>query len=772
MNSRFKSLICLILCFFTTTSSALTINGELKKALLEKLAADPTAYEGRIYYDTVNKSAKIYNGVAWEDIGSGSGGAGELSLVDNGSATATTLGWIAGTSHTITRVTTGSPLDPLVTTAFQLSSSASVVESSTSGAYDGMTMPTAFLSKKLKAEFYVTVPATDVWRVSVYQGTTRLALSTDSSGATTLPAGFTGKFTTYFDTTSATSYSLNFTKTTHSGANNLIVTNVVVGPGIQPQGAVVDEWKTYTPTFAGVGTAASVLAEWRRVGSEMQIRGSFVTGTTTGVAASLSLPSGYNVDAVFGTRLIGKAITNNTKNLNVLARPGTDSTLVYFGDNTAANSFTAIVGTTIGNTISVGYFASVAVTQFAGSGTVNLAQNDVEYVYNTAGTTAAGGSDTTAFGYGPAGAAVGSINSSTTTASFTTMRVRFQTPVQASDVVEVQVDYDSSGRWQTAAARGIHASFQNTARYGVRIDQVASSTTDFDVLFGNAGVFSTGATLGTASGTTWSGVGRWRAVKYKSGQAVGFGLASVTSSGLIGTGTQSIAGGKTIDGEADTVQLTVKGHSTQTANSFVVQSNAGATNFSVSGNGTTFINNATTINGGLSVATLNTIVPISNPGTFELTDTTVIATDEIQRFAFSADNDATGGMFIRFLDSGGEIGRIEAATAASVSYNTTSDARLKKDIADYTSGLTDVMAMQPRSFKWIESDAPDKGFIAQEMRTVFPYAVTGNPDGDITRPMGIDYGRITPALVSAIKDLKGQLDALNADYQAYKTAHP
>lgn len=46
------------------------VNGELKKAKLEKLGSSPTGTEARIYWDTTQKKAQIYDGTNWTAIGS------------------------------------------------------------------------------------------------------------------------------------------------------------------------------------------------------------------------------------------------------------------------------------------------------------------------------------------------------------------------------------------------------------------------------------------------------------------------------------------------------------------------------------------------------------------------------------------------------------------------------------------------------------------------------------------------------------------------------
>jgi hypothetical protein len=187
----------------------------------------------------------------------------------------------------------------------------------------------------------------------------------------------------------------------------------------------------------------------------------------------------------------------------------------------------------------------VPIAEWAGSGTVNVAQNDVEYAFNTS--TATASNDTTSFGYGPAGAQIQVI----TTALVRT--VRFQTPIQATDQMTVQVSDDRT-KWvdlgpmlnAAGTARIMPYQVQNGTQYGLGEIQVQNAT-DITVRFG---VYSyQGASYG-GSGDSWTtpGLMYWRVVKSKSGQAVGFGEVAQNSSGLVksagqlkGTNTNDVA---------------------------------------------------------------------------------------------------------------------------------------------------------------------------------------------------------------------------------------
>lgn len=60
-----RFLAAILLCLVGAHASALDVNGELKRAQLEKLASNPTALTARIYYNTADGVLKFYDGADW-----------------------------------------------------------------------------------------------------------------------------------------------------------------------------------------------------------------------------------------------------------------------------------------------------------------------------------------------------------------------------------------------------------------------------------------------------------------------------------------------------------------------------------------------------------------------------------------------------------------------------------------------------------------------------------------------------------------------------------
>jgi hypothetical protein len=120
---------------------------------------------------------------------------------------------------------------------------------------------------------------------------------------------------------------------------------------------------------------------------------------------------------------------------------------------------------------------------------------------------------------------------------------------------------------------------------------------------------------------------------------------------------------------------------------------------------------------------------------------------------------------IIFTNSNGTVGSIQTSGTAT-SYVTSSDYRLKNSIEPMTTGLATVSALKPVIYKWNVDNSDGEGFIAHELQSVIPHAVTGekdavDKDGNPVH-QGVDYSKIVVHLVAAIQELSAKNDALEA----------
>ena len=131
-------------------------------------------------------------------------------------------------------------------------------------------------------------------------------------------------------------------------------------------------------------------------------------------------------------------------------------------------------------------------------------------------------------------------------------------------------------------------------------------------------------------------------------------------------------------------------------------------------------------------------------------------------------NTTTTNNGIQFFSGSGGTGVGSIALGASgTTYNTTSDIRLKESI-EPLEATDKLMQMNPVSYNWkADPDGPrSMGFIAQEMQEVMPEAVSTGEDDDAM--MSMDYGRITPILVSALQDAHRKIEELAAEIAELK----
>ena len=135
-----------------------------------------------------------------------------------------------------------------------------------------------------------------------------------------------------------------------------------------------------------------------------------------------------------------------------------------------------------------------------------------------------------------------------------------------------------------------------------------------------------------------------------------------------------------------------------------------------------------------------------SPVVFGLTsDATVKVPIGIQNFG------ASGALVGFFNNAGTLIGQISHATATTVAYVTTSDARLKDD-AGRATDVAALRAVVVHDFAWKADGRTDRGVFAQDAHAVFPRAIAVGTDettntGELARPWMTDYSKFVPDLI-------------------------
>jgi hypothetical protein len=517
----------------------------------------PSAGSLKVYPKSDDKLYTLNSAGVETPVGSGSGSSSEVNYVSNFNFEetangATPAGWATYADAAAATPVDGTGGSPNVTFT---ASNASPIRGLVSGVFTkdaanrqgegvayAFTIPAVDKSKKVGINFDITpggsYTSSDM-SVYVYDVTNSVLIT---PAAVSLP-NLIGTFTTSFDLTAGTSYRLILhVASTNASAYTLKIDNVSVGYKPTPQGAVVEEWKSYTPSFDGLGSVSNIAMFYRRVGGSIHIQGGFKpqAGINTNLAY-FTMPSGLTVDTSKLSTInyptsgrwyrASNAAANTRKSGNCIV--GLNN-VVYFGSDSWGDPVAPANGITGNNLCAAGDDFQIAdvcipIAEWAGSGTVNLAQNDVEWAYNsdTAATTDTG---TANFGYGPSGVSI--ISSTPVGGTQISKRVRFQSPIQVGDRLELEL-------WNGYSWGSVSVSVSTSS--GLLIESLRFDGTNYIGIGGIQGV--SGApndvyvTIGKYSaGATqpWSTVStsKWRVRKTSAGAAVSFGQVAENSAGL------------------------------------------------------------------------------------------------------------------------------------------------------------------------------------------------------------------------------------------------
>jgi hypothetical protein len=118
----------------------------------------------------------------------------------------------------------------------------------------------------------------------------------------------------------------------------------------------------------------------------------------------------------------------------------------------------------------------------------------------------------------------------------------------------------------------------------------------------------------------------------------------------------------------------------------------------------------------------------------------------------------TGISFRRSDDT--EVGKVSIGFT-NVTYDTTSDYRLKENVNYSWDATTRLKQLKPARFNFKEETGITlDGFLAHEVQEVVPQAVTGEKDGE--QMQGIDHSKLVPLLVKTIQELEARITALES----------
>jgi hypothetical protein len=157
-------------------------------------------------------------------------------------------------------------------------------------------------------------------------------------------------------------------------------------------------------------------------------------------------------------------------------------------------------------------------------------------------------------------------------------------------------------------------------------------------------------------------------------------------------------------------------------------------------------------------------------------------------YVIHTEKNTTGAQgHIVFSNPNGAVGSI-FTNGSATSYNTSSDYRLKENVAPMSGSIDRLKSLKPSRFNFItDASKTVDGFLAHEAGEVVPEAITGEKDGmkmeeyevtpavmdgetviteavmgerEVPDMQGIDQAKLVPLLVGAIQELTTRLEAL------------
>jgi hypothetical protein len=173
--------------------------------------------------------------------------------------------------------------------------------------------------------------------------------------------------------------------------------------------------------------------------------------------------------------------------------------------------------------------------------------------------------------------------------------------------------------------------------------------------------------------------------------------------------------------------------------------------------------------GNLLVGKTSTSSDVTTAGGFiQPTGKAVFTTTGSDQPLVLARNINTGSMIDFFY--GGSVRGSVSTNGTTISYNTSSDYRLKHDIQSMTGALAKVAQLKPVTYKWNADDSQSQGFIAHELQEVVPECVTGEKDAvdaeGNPQYQGIDTSFLVATLTAAIQEQQAIITALTARVEA------
>ena len=147
----------------------------------------------------------------------------------------------------------------------------------------------------------------------------------------------------------------------------------------------------------------------------------------------------------------------------------------------------------------------------------------------------------------------------------------------------------------------------------------------------------------------------------------------------------------------------------------------------------------------------------------------------------------SGRNMLSFLDNNGSVVGSIVNDGSGITYNTTSDYRLKENVVSISDGISRLKTLKPYRFNF-KADPTETldGFLAHEV-TAVPEAINGTKDAVVTQEMidkkewkqeelgnninqGLDHSKLVPLLTAALQEAIAKIETLETKVAALEAA--
>ena len=246
-------------------------------------------------------------------------------------------------------------------------------------------------------------------------------------------------------------------------------------------------------------------------------------------------------------------------------------------------------------------------------------------------------------------------------------------------------------------------------------------------------------------------------------------VAQTDASGTALTPVVDLKGTGSLNNSSGVLQLTRKDNATQGSLIYNSGEDAGLTMRNTDGNGMGFYNGTTIAlridpSGRTAIGTATTNNPDVGDGGLQIRPNHSGGAPDVHftRASSSGTSDVVG-----FVNGNVGVGSI-AYNGSATAFNTSSDYRLKENINPISDGITRLKTLKPSRFNFIhdETNTLCDGFIAHEVSSIVPEAITGEKDAvdsdDKPIYQGIDQAKLVPLLTAALQEEIGKREALES----------